>query len=189
MIEQLIQKNRSYRRFEEDIDIGLDELKEFVDMGRQSASAANLQPLRYHISNDRKVNSQIFPLLKWAGYLKEWDGPMPSERPAAYITILNSQPENKYAVTDAGIAMQSILLSAVERGYGGCIFASVDREGLASLLKLPQGYEILYTIALGKPKETVKLVEAEDDIKYWRDQNGMHFVPKLKLEEVIFKVN
>ncbi len=189
MIEELIQKNRSYRRFEEDVKVELDDLKHFVDLGRQSASAANLQPLRYHISNNRRLNSHIFPLLKWAGYLKDWDGPVHGERPAAYITILNSQPDNRFASTDAGIAVQSILLAAVEHGYGGCIFASVDRERLAALLELPQDYKILFTIALGKPKEKVKLVEADDDIKYWRDQNGVHFVPKLKLGEVIFKIN
>jgi hypothetical protein len=57
------------------------------------------------------------------------------------------------------------------------------------LLNLSEQYEILYVLALGKPKETVVLEELKgDNIKYWRDENQVHHVPKRSLDEIILEV-
>ena len=80
MLKDLIQKNRSYRRFYEDVPIPVEKLKEFIDMARLSASARNAQSMKYIISNDPAVNKKIFPMLAWAGYLKDWPGPVEGER-------------------------------------------------------------------------------------------------------------
>lgn len=85
MIKELVMKTRSCRRFKEEA-ISEELLRELVDLARLSASAANLQPLKYIISYKKEMNDIIFPKLKWAGYLKDWDGPEEGERPSAYIT-------------------------------------------------------------------------------------------------------
>ena len=88
---------------------------------------------------------------------------------------------------DHGIAAQSILLGAVEKGLGGCIIASVQREGLGEALAIPPQYEVLVVLALGKPKETVvvETVGPDGDIKYWRDSENVHHVPKRPLDDII----
>jgi len=187
MIRDLITRNRSYRRFYQDIAIERETLRELVDLARLSASAANMQPLRYILSCDSEKNALIFPHLAWAGYLKDWPGPGEGERPSAYILILGDTEITQSFGCDHGIAAQSILLGATEKGLGGCIIASVQREKLRQALEIPPRYEILLVLALGKPRERVivETVGADGDIKYWRDSEGTHHVPKRLLDEII----
>jgi nitroreductase len=187
MIRDLVLKNRSYRRFYQDVSVSLETLRQLVDLARLSASAANVQPLKYILSADPHRNALIFPCLAWAGYLKDWPGPAEGERPAAYIVILGDKMLKQSFGCDHGIAAQSILLGATEKGLGGCMIGSVDRQQLSQVLAIPPHYEILLVIALGQPKEIV-LIEAvgpDGDIKYWRDAQGRHHVPKRSLTEII----
>ena len=128
----------------------------------------------------------IFPYLAWAGYLKNWKGPEPGERPSAYIIILGDSRVSENFYCDHGIAAQSILLGATEKGLGGCIIGSIKREPLRRILGLGKQFSILLVIALGSPKEKVVLEEAkENDIRYWRDDEEVHHVPKRPLNEII----
>jgi nitroreductase len=187
MIRDLISKNRSYRRFYEEVDIKLVTLRGLVDLARLSASARNAQPLKYILSCQPQKNLLIFPHLAWAGYLTDWPGPCEGERPSAYIIILGDTEISRFVDYDAGIAAQSILLGAMEKGLGGCMLASIERQGLRQALEIPPRYEILLVLALGKPKETVVIetVGPGGDTKYWRDSKGVHHVPKRALDDII----
>jgi nitroreductase len=187
MIRDLVLRNRSYRRFHQEVAIDLETLRELVDLARLSASGANVQPLKYMLSCDPQRNALIFPHLGWAGYLKDWPGPPEGERPSAYIVVLGDKNLRQSFGCDHGIAAQSILLGATERGLGGCMIGSIQRQKLREVLEIPPHHEILLVIALGKPKETVKIetVGPDGDIKYWRDEEGMHHVPKRSLDDII----
>ena len=187
MLKDLILQNRSYRRFRENVPIEHETLRELVDLARLSPSAANLQPLKYVLSCDPETNARIFPHLAWAGYLTEWPGPAEGERPAAYIIILGDSQIIQSVGCDHGIAAQSILLGAAERGLGGCMIGSIQREALRAALKIPKRYTILLVIALGQPAETSVIEPVGDggDIKYWRDGADVHHVPKRTLDELI----
>ena len=187
MLKDLMLKNRSYRRFCQDFRIDPQTLRELADLARLSASAANLQPLKYILACAPARNALIFPHLAWAGYLKDWPGPAEGERPSAYIIILGDTEISQSFGCDHGIAGQSMLLGAAERGLGGCMMGAIDRDGLRDALAIPPRYEILLVLALGKPKETVVLedVGPGGDIKYWRDAKGGHHVPKRGLDEII----
>src|SRR4030065_208840 len=103
MLKDLVLKNRSYRKFYQDVSIGLETLKELVDLARLSASALNLQPLKYMLSCEPKKNAVIFPLLGWAAYLKDWPGPAEGERPSAYIIVLGDKEISQAFGCDYGI--------------------------------------------------------------------------------------
>jgi len=130
MLEELIRKNRSYRRYHENERLSREQLKKWVNLARFSASARNAQSFKYILVTEQSDCDQLFPLLVWAGYLKNWNGPEKGERPAAYLVMLNDTIISSNYYCDHGIAAQSILLGAVEDGYGGCILASVNREEL-----------------------------------------------------------
>jgi nitroreductase len=187
VIRDLVLKNRSYRRFYQDVPISRETLKELVDLARLSASASNKQPLKYILSCDPQMNALIFVNLAWAGYIKDWPGPEKGERPSAYIIILGDKMISQSFGCDHGIAAQNILLGATEIGLGGCMIGSIRKAELSQALAIPAEYEILLVIALGKPKETVVLedVGPDGDIKYWRDEQAIHHVPKRSPNEII----
>jgi nitroreductase len=187
MISELVKENRSYRRFYQDHAIAPEILKEFVNLARMTASGANLQPLKYIISCDLQKNAEIFSCLAWAGYLKDWPGPEDGERPSAYIVILGDTDISDNAGCDHGIAAQTIMLAAREKGLGGCMLGSINRKSLRNNLDIPSRLKILLVLAIGKPKEQVILetIDPNDSIKYWRDDKGIHHVPKRKLEDII----
>jgi len=187
MIEDLIRQNRSYRRFYQDQPVSRETLLWLVNLARISASAANLQPLKYALSWEPEKNAAVFATLAWAGYLMDWPGPGEGERPAAYLVILGDRDIAGGFGCDHGIAAQSILLGAREKGLGGCMIGSIKRDQLRQVLGLPERYDILLVIAVGRPKEEVVLTEVGPggDIKYWRDEKGVHHVPKRRLEDIV----
>lgn len=187
MLINLVSKNRSYRRFHQELPVEEATLEGLVNLARLSASAGNMQPLKYFLSCGADTNELIFPTLKWAAYLKDWDGPREGERPPAYIVVLGDTAIGGFHQVDAGIACQSILLGAAEAGLGGCIIAAINKEQLRRNIDIPEQYEILYAIALGRPLETVVIETAKGDIRYWRDDKGIHHVPKRPLEEILLK--
>ena len=156
-------------------------------MARHSASGNNWQPLKFFLSADPKTNARIFPHTRWAGRLPDWPGPAQGERPSAYIVILGDKSIQDTFGVDHGIAAQSILLGATERGLGGCMIGSVQRVKLHTELTLPDHLHILLIVALGKPKETVVIdpVGPDGAIAYWRDEDDVHHVPKRALDELI----
>ena len=187
MIKELILKNRSYRRFHENERLSKEQLMEWVELARVSGSARNAQSFKYLLITEKPECEKLFPLLAWAGYLKDWTGPQKGERPAAYLVMLNDTSISTNYYCDHGISAQSILLGAVEAGYGGCILASVNRNKLTRIFSLPVQFEVIQVLALGKPSETVVLEEMKDgNYKYWRDEQGVHHVPKRPLQELIF---
>lgn len=189
MLKNLIKKNRSYRRFYQNEYVSIETLRELVDLARLSPCAANLQELKYIISNEYNKNEIIFSTLSWAGYLEDWDGPSEGEKPSAYIIILGDASIKKAFRINHGIAAQSILLGATEKDLGGCIFGSIDRKKLREDLHINPQFEILLIIAIGKPLEEVVLEDVGEDgsIKYWRDREKRHHVPKRKLDDIIIE--
>jgi len=187
MISELVEANRSCRRFYEDHQVELKTLEELVDLARLSASGANLQPLKYILACQPKVNAEIFSCLAWAGYLKDWPGPDPGERPSGYIVILGDTTISKEFGVDHGIAGQSMLLGAREKGLAGCMIASINRKDMRPMLNIDSHLKILLVLAIGKPKEEVVIesVGADGSILYWRDAEAVHHLPKRALTDII----
>jgi nitroreductase len=189
MFKDLVTQARSIRRFDGAKEITAEQLRELADYGRLSPSGANRQPLKYILVHSREMNDKVFENVAWAGYLKDWDGPVLEERPTGYILMLRDNSINKAMTMDEGIAAQSIFLGAAQMGLGGCFIGSFKKEPLKTLLGIGEDFDIALVIALGYPKEEVVLEEINDsgDVKYWRDENKVHHVPKRTLEQVIVK--
>ena len=187
MLRDLITANRSTRRFDESHAVDRGTLVELVDLARLSASGGNGQPLKFILSADAATNAAIFANLAWAGFLKDWPGPGEGERPVAYVVIVCDTDIAQGAGVDHGIAAQSILLGAVEKGLGGCILGAINHTGLRTALSLDNRYEILLVLALGAPGETIQIEPVPPDGKTAnrRDDAGVHHVPKRSLDEII----
>jgi nitroreductase len=185
MIQQLIEKNRSFRRFYQEPPVVRADLEKLVAMARLASSGGNLQALKFYLSADPATNAKIFPTLRWAGYLKDWS-PAEHERPTGYIVILRDNEVTTNFIVDHGIAAELMRLVAIEQGIGSCLIGSIDRPRLRTELELSTRYEILVVLALGRPSEKIVLETAEGgDIKYWRDKDGALHVPKRPAAELL----
>ena len=184
---ELMERNRSRRKFDESKPVSAQDLTDLVDLLRFMPSGRNLQPLKYVVTADPAQCAEIFPLLGWAGYLADWKGPAEGERPTGYIIMLLDKDLTDDPHCDHGIACQSLMLGAVEKGYGGCIVATVNRKKLAAIFDLPERFEILMVLALGVPAQEVVVepLPSDGSIKYWTGEDGRHHVPKRGLDELL----
>lgn len=187
MLSELVIKNRSYRSFDMEKRIGDERLKKYVDMARITASTANLQAIKYRIVWTEDECEKTLACTKWAGYFKDIQLPPTGKEPTGYV-IICCDTEITANVTgfykDTGIAAQTILLAAAEEDFGGCMIGSFDETGLREVLNLPESVKVTLVVALGKPDENVEIVPCDGDVKYYRE-NGIHYVPKRSLEEVL----
>ena len=181
MLRDLVVKNRSYRRFHQDVPMELETLRELIDLARLSPSAANRQALKFIISNDPQKNALIFPNLRID------NDPVEGERPSAYVIILHDKRIQAWAHVDLGIAAQTIHLGVVEKGFGGVMVANIDKDGLRKALDIPADFEILLVLALGKPNEemVIETMGADGSLQQWWDDKRARHVIKRSLDDII----
>ena len=164
-------------------------LYELVMGARLAPQAANIQPLQYMIVHQKQLLEPVFACTRWAGYLEGY-APKPGFRPTAYIIVLiNEELKKNGNDTDAGAAIENMLLLAVEKGLGSCWIGSLDREQLTKLLGVPETCRIHSLIALGYPAENPVWEEKEgDSIQYYLDEERRLHVPKRRMNEIILPI-
>ena len=190
MFYDLVKENRSYRGYKSDYAVSKEDLNDLINLARITASGANLQPLKYRIVTDSNEVAALNSLTRWAKMLTDITLPHEGKYPNVYIVICVDRSlckNEETAKMDIGIAAQTILLGAVEKGLGGCMLGNFDREELVKALALLDTMSPQLIIAIGKPDEEVVLVDVTDDgsTKYYRDENDIHYVPKRKLEDIL----
>ncbi|MDH3347869.1 MAG: nitroreductase family protein [Desulfobulbaceae bacterium] len=190
-LKTLIQRTRTVRRFQEKETPPGKVWEEILEVLKLGGSARNLQVLKYMLVCNEELRQKIFPLLGWAGYLEQWPGPASGERPAAYLICLLdtslSIGTEREAYCDLGIATQNFLLAASAQAIYGCRIASFSEEKIHNLLQLESHLKPILIIALGyRAEETVlESVGSDGNIRDWRDNNGVHHIPKRSLTEIM----
>jgi nitroreductase len=187
-VYEAILKRRTIRKFKQE-ELHTDTLKKFVNAARLAPQAANIQPLKYVIVNEKPLTDELFKACSWAGYIKPLGNPAEGERPTAYIIVLVDAKIKKASYDlDAGAAIENILLTALEDGIGTCWLGAINRDKIRHIMNIPEKYIIQDMVALGYPAEDPVTDDAgvEDSIKYYKDENGTLHVPKRKIEDVLF---
>ena len=188
MLKDLVKQNRSYRSFDGSVEITRETLLDLVDCARFTPSSINMQPFKYYLSYKPETNDIIYPLTAWARLLPGFEGPAEGHRPTAYIIVCTDTtigPETRFR-TDVGIVSQTIMLAAAEKGFGGCMIGNYNPAKVSAALNLPENLVPSLVLALGKPDEKIIMTELENggNSRYYRDENGQHYVPKRKLEDI-----
>lgn len=183
---ELVREARSCRRFIENEPVGAQALRDMVDCVRVATNSRNRQPLRYIAVSGEKKRLKLFAHTNWASALG-WKGPPEGERPTGFIVILSAVESGAPVYYDAGIAAQTMQLHAASMGLGCCMLNNFPRGPVREILSIPEELEIMLLLAFGKPKEERRIVDASTggDLRYWRDENNVHYVPKLVLEHVL----
>ena len=190
MLKDLIVRNRSYRSYDESRRVTREELLELVDLTRFTASGVNRQPLKYRIVWEKEAVDALQALTKWGAMLPHLQLPPPGMCPTGFIVICQDTaitPNLKGCLIDVGIVAQTMLLAAVEKGLGGCMIGNFRPEAVSAQLDLPENMYPQLVVAIGKPAEEIRLTAVGEDGKtaYYRDENGVHCVPKRSLEDIL----
>ena len=190
MIKELIKKNRSVRGYDNSRDVTIEELREMVDCARLSASSVNMQPLKYILVNTVDGKARVLKQVSFAAKLSTLKLPHRGSEPMAYIVICQDEQISKSEtgfLRDVGIVAQSITLAATELGLGACMLGYFSPDKLRQALDLSENLKPQLVISLGKSVEDIRIMDIEEgeSTDYYRDEAGIHYVPKRKLDDVI----
>ena len=191
MLKDLLLSSRSYRSFDESVKITNEMLADWVDHARYAPSSINLQMLKFYTVTDEELCAKMLANTRWAGKIKDMKLPPDGHEPVAYVVICADKavfPNAENFDKDVGICAQTIMLAACEAGFGGCMLSSFSPDAVKEILELEEAHVPKLVLALGKPDERVDLVgEAPDgSVTYYRE-NGIHYVQKRKLENILIQ--
>lgn len=186
---KLVQEARTCRRFDEKQPLAQADLAWLVECARLAPSARNAQELRFVNITGQQNCAKMLEYTKWAGALSDWPGPEPGERPTGFIVILKPAGAGEFTDYSVGIAAFAIQLAAASRHWGACIIGAFNRPKVAEFIEPPQDMGAALVIGLGveAEKRVLEVLAPGVATPYWRDEQGVHHVPKRPLEELIIK--
>ncbi len=188
-LKQLIDENRSHREFKAGVKIPRERLEAWILNAPHCPAARNLQAIKYMIIDSDEAVAELLPLTFWAASLGK-KLPPEGHGPCAFIVMCHDHtiaPPKSFFYMDLGICAQTIMLSATNEGFGGCMIGSASIEAVKALYNLPEHLEPALILGLGAPEDKVVLTTSAGDVKYYRDENNVHYVPKRTLDEIILK--
>ena len=183
-LDELLTRNRSYRGYNKNYVVRREELERIVGVCSKIPSARNQQVLRFRLVTHDTGADIVLQNIKLGAALPELHLPFPGTEPEAFIVVCSTVPENKMVDIDLGIAIQSMLLKAVEMGLNGIVIGAFDKAKIEKGLELP--YEPLMIVAIGKGAEKIALtnIAPEESHAYYRAE-GTHYVPKISTKDLI----
>lgn len=183
-MDELLLRSRSHRGYNKAYKVSRAELERIVSVCTKLPSACNQQALRFWLVTHDSGADQVLHLIKMGAALPELHLPTPGTEPEAFIICCSTSAETPLVDVDLGIALQSMALKAVEMGLNTLIIGAFNRNKLREVLGLP--YAPLMILAVGKGTDHIelKLTDADAPRAYWRE-NGVHYVPKVRLDELI----
>ena len=120
-----------------------DLIRRVVEGGRLTASSRNLQPWQFIVIRDREMLKQLGELATTGRYTAD----------AAFAVVVAYEKESQFGVSDASLAIRSMMLTAWAEGVGSNWVGFANRYGgtIAPLLGLPDAYDILAIVPFGYP--------------------------------------
>ena len=188
-LDSLLLRNRSCRGYDSNYIVSKEELLKIVEVNTKIASARNQQVLRFRLVYGTEAK-EVTKAIKLGGALPELNLPLPGTEPNAYIIICTQEPKGKWVDIDLGISAQSMLLKAVDLGLNGICIAAFNKEKISALVNGSRQMEPLLILAIGKSIERFQLlpIGENDEHNYFR-KNGVHFVPKVRIEDRLIWTN
>ncbi len=182
---EAIKSRRTVRKFKQ-TEVKRDDLLKMIDGARLAPYAANLQPLKFSVVTDKETRKALYPHIKYAGYIKEWD-PSFEETPTAFIVVYNDtaiKPTEK-SECDSGAAVMTMCLAAKELGLDTCWLGAIDRAAIKGILNPPESLDVTYLLGVGYGDQTGDTFDLTDSVKYeFDDQLNVH-VPKRRMEDIL----
>ncbi len=187
-VKTALLKRRTIRKFTQQ-PIDKNDLLDLVEYARITAYPANLQPLKFAIISEKELCDKVFENTKWAGYLPDGT-PKEDERPTAFIAVLGDNAIKKSFEVEAGAAVTSMMLGALDKGLASCWIGAITKSNIMEALALnEEDYSLLYVLALGYPAQESQVCVMKDiDVKKYKDENNKLNVAKRSMDENLIAV-
>ena len=190
MLFELLRKNRTVRRYERSRRVEEADIKEMLECARLTASAANLQRIRYASLTGKSADA-AFPFVTLGGLLPPDKKTTEKTSPTAYVVMASEEKDfDPNLMIDVGISAEAITLAAAEKGIGSCMIRNFNKEYFVFSADEKMYYPIL-VIALGYADEGTCVVDAKEgeSLKYNKMDDNVNYVPKLVLQDLWKKKN
>lgn len=161
-----IKTRRSIRKYKE-TEVNKELIEEIISTARSAPSWKNTQTAQYVVVLNQDIRNQIAQ----EGLMGfEWNKNIIKNLPALIIeTTVNGMSgydkDGSYSTAkgshwqsfDAGIAAQTVCLSAHAKGLGTIIMGIFDEAKIAQIIKLPPTHSISALIGIGYPDESPQM--------------------------------
>lgn len=183
-LDELLTKNRSTRGYNKSFVVRRELLEQIVSVNTKLASGCNRQVLRFKLVTKDSGSDKVLENIKMGAALPELHLPFPGTEPEAFIIVCSTAGDDKLALIDLGISLQSMSLRAVEMGLNTLIVGAFNKAKLKETFSLP--YDPIAVLCVGKGIERFQLtsIHESDSHAYYR-RDGIHYIPKVTLSEII----
>lgn len=183
-LDELLLRNRSTRGYHTPYVVRREELEQIVAVNTKLGSGCNRQVLRFKLVTKDTGASQVLANIKMGAALPELHLPFPGTEPQAFIIVCSTVGDDKLALIDLGMSLQTMSLRAVEMGLNTLIVGAFNKSALKEAFQLP--HDPLAVLCVGKGAERHQLVPITPDQShaYYR-RDGIHYIPKLHLSDLL----
>ena len=158
-VKDAIAQRRSIRRYSDE-PVPRETIVELLEAARRAPSGNNSQPWRFIVVEDAALRTRLAKVCHDQAWMA--DAPVHiavcadlGARTAAAIQFDAETPgmDPKRAIRDTAIAVDHLMLRAVELGLGTCWIGWYTQEELKPILGVPDQVFILGVIVVGRPAE------------------------------------
>jgi len=138
-----IKDRRSIRTYKGE-RIPKDKLEKLLETARLAPSAANRQNWKFIVVENEQIKNQLVTACNNQAFVDT----------ASHIIAGIGDPAQKWHQVDLAIALEHIVLEAVELGLGTCWIGAFNEEEVKKILKIPQDRKVVGLLTVGIPAES-----------------------------------
>ena len=183
-LDELLTKNRSTRGYYKPYVVKRDELERIVSVNTKLGSGCNRQVLRFRLVTKDTGSEKVLENIKMGAALPELHLPFPDTEPEAFIIVCSTVGDDKLALIDLGMSLQTMSLRAVEMGLSTLIVGAFNKQKIKEAFNLPCEPVAVLCVGKGIEKHQLVPIHENESHAYYR-KDGSHYVPKVVVEDLI----
>jgi nitroreductase len=138
-----IKDRRSIRSYKSE-QIPKDKIEKLLEVARLAPSAANRQNWKFIVVENDQTKKQLVTACNYQAFVGT----------ASHVIVGIGDPTQKWHQVDLAIALEHIVLEAVELGLGTCWIGAFDEAEVKRILKIPQDKKVVALLTMGVPAES-----------------------------------
>jgi len=149
-----------------------EEIRDVLEAARRAPSWANTQIWEFIVVRDRELIRQVTETYSATNPSRNCSASSSAIILACAKTGVSGCKEGKertkfheWFMLDMGMAVQNLCLRAHELGLGTVVVGSMDHDACAKILLLPEGYEVVAAIPIGRPASADRKAPSRKELR------------------------